>query len=162
MTAARAFPPGSPEWKAAPPPPPPPPTLLPDLPNLGACEYCGQPFSGVQPDQKYCSKQHARAAHKTRNKRRKKGLLPAFTPAEPKKLPVDKTMLAAMIAAARRAANDVGIMEPYGASIRDYIRDDGTLDTEALHAADADAEAENIRSWTVVIQAAINAIHKKE
>lgn len=155
--STRVFPVGGPEWRAAPPPPKPAPRKSTELPPVELCAHCGAPFNQIDPTQKYCTKQHAHAAAKQRARRQKLGLLPEEPPAPPKRINLVPNPKDAMIEAARRAAATVGIMEPYGASIRDYIDADGKLDAEALHAADAEAEAENIRAWTVVIQAALKA-----
>jgi hypothetical protein len=63
----------------------------------------------------------------------------------------------AMIEAARRAADGVGIIDPYGAMIRDYTNYDGEVDRDALREADQRAEIHNRAAWMAVIQAALDA-----
>lgn len=59
---------------------------------------------------------------------------------------------AAAIEAARRAAYDSGILDPYMARASEHT------DMEDLRRADADAEANNVEAWRAVVSATIAAL----
>jgi hypothetical protein len=62
----------------------------------------------------------------------------------------------AMVTAAYRVmAVETGL--PYGASIREYTRPDGTVDYDGLKAADAECERKNRRIVRRVLEAALGA-----
>ncbi len=134
------------DWHNAPPAPPrvtPPPAKS----KKATCEWCGAEFDRTQPEQKFCKRKHATKASEKRRRLEAVG--------------TSGMVSAEMIKAARSAGDRAGIGDPYGANIRDFIRDDGSLDRDALHAADADAEEANLKAWGEVLEAAMRARYKR-